>query len=498
MGGAEDKLAEAHTAADDAAAAASAAAAATIEFGPHSLDAIVESEGTVCITGLTTDPSYVAAKAAAAAATEEASSTAAAIAGLETALTEAQEEAAHMVQKCQCDTYKGYTDAWTTAQAGASGHEESYMKGQHMKCVLAGTDPSACDTGTTPAVVAVTLADGVDAAACEGLKMEILDESNTHLSECTDGKKNKIHYLDRQEVDCRPWEYAAHEGGSVAVGDTPKLIRYGAEGNYVEKELSGSVSCSNGVFGDPLPGHTKECWVVAKPAAGTGKVMNEFVLKACNGVDNDVRYHTTCHTAGNFAPETEHKTTCGIGVNEDLQYLDRYPVKCPTGSALTFFELQRCEGSSDHQQYHFRCSDIGVKEEHTYKSGCNVAVNHYIHYLDRHNVNCPEGSALTGFRFGTFGCTGQNMQYEYTCGVEAWCDHGYTRVPGDTPGWGSINGHGGGEAVEDCSACASFCDGEPTCKAYECSPTAKLCNLNTGATPANANDYNDYRFCVKP
>eukprot|EP00961_Rhodomonas_salina_P116601 1569516-Rhodomonas_salina.1 len=40
------------------------------------------------------------------------------------------------------------------------------------------------------------------------------------------------------------------------------------------------------------------------------------------------------------------------------------------------------------------------------------------------------------------------------------CADGYVAEQGDVPGWGSINGNGGGEYVSDCGECADMCNAE--------------------------------------
>jgi hypothetical protein len=61
------------------------------------------------------------------------------------------------------------------------------------------------------------------------------------------------------------------------------------------------------------------------------------------------------------------------------------------------------------------------------------------------------------------------------------CASGYLLIPdGDVPGYGKLNGRGGGESLDSCSACADLCNAESTCKSYECDGSEKVnCNLNS-------------------
>merc|ERR1711871_1401430 len=138
---AKEALEAAKKAASDAAEESAAAAGASVDFGPVSLSALDDSSGSVCGPWID-DTAFTSAKAAAA------------------------EAAAKAVAECECKVYTEYTAAWTTAESHKETNEESYTKGKHMQCVLAGTAPDACDVGTVPAVTPITLAPGATADKC--------------------------------------------------------------------------------------------------------------------------------------------------------------------------------------------------------------------------------------------------------------------------------------------------------------------------------------------
>jgi hypothetical protein len=54
------------------------------------------------------------------------------------------------------------------------------------------------------------------------------------------------------------WNYCASEGGQCNFSGT-REVRYGANGNYAYGIFSNSISCNNGVFGDPIYGTAKSC-----------------------------------------------------------------------------------------------------------------------------------------------------------------------------------------------------------------------------------------------
>ena len=56
----------------------------------------------------------------------------------------------------------------------------------------------------------------------------------------------------------RTWDLCARETKDCKFTGT-KLVRYGANDKYTYKIISDGISCSNKVFGDPVPGIVKNC-----------------------------------------------------------------------------------------------------------------------------------------------------------------------------------------------------------------------------------------------
>ncbi|WP_051801129.1 chitinase [Streptomyces sp. NRRL F-525] len=56
------------------------------------------------------------------------------------------------------------------------------------------------------------------------------------------------------------WTNCAAEDGTCTFSGTHE-VAYGAAGRYVYRSVSGSTGCSNGVFGDPVSGTAKSCYV---------------------------------------------------------------------------------------------------------------------------------------------------------------------------------------------------------------------------------------------
>jgi hypothetical protein len=64
------------------------------------------------------------------------------------------------------------------------------------------------------------------------------------------------------------WVYCAAEGATCTV-PSQRLVRYGASGAYFFRKVSGSISCSNGMWGDPVYGVAKKCEYSASTTAVT-------------------------------------------------------------------------------------------------------------------------------------------------------------------------------------------------------------------------------------
>ena len=56
------------------------------------------------------------------------------------------------------------------------------------------------------------------------------------------------------------WVFCANESQLCSFTGT-KNVRFGADGVYVFKTLTDGTECSNSVFGDPLPGVVKQCYI---------------------------------------------------------------------------------------------------------------------------------------------------------------------------------------------------------------------------------------------
>lgn len=70
------------------------------------------------------------------------------------------------------------------------------------------------------------------------------------------------------------WAACAPEGGACAITGTHD-VRYGADGRFIVKRLSGTVTCGNAVFSDPIPGVVKACEILQDDYWAPCAVENE-------------------------------------------------------------------------------------------------------------------------------------------------------------------------------------------------------------------------------
>jgi hypothetical protein len=95
-------------------------------------------------------------------------------------------------------------------------------------------------------------------------------------------------------------------------------------------------------------------------------------------------------------------------------YLDRHDVNCGTGAAISKVRLQREWPSGKKYRYDYTCSKV---------AGLGACVNHSTNgnedgggnmvYLDRHDVKCKPGEVLTRFKVNR--PTDKTIRYDYTC-----------------------------------------------------------------------------------
>jgi Fibronectin type III domain len=103
--------------------------------------------------------------------------------------------------------------------------------------------------------------------ACGGASDPAEDTANTDETEVATNNMESAEGRRRNS-----WVYCAAEGATCGVASR-RLVRYGANGAYFYKMVSGSIACNNRTWGDPAVGVYKQCDYaagtnVAAPAPG--------------------------------------------------------------------------------------------------------------------------------------------------------------------------------------------------------------------------------------
>jgi hypothetical protein len=84
------------------------------------------------------------------------------------------------------------------------------------------------------------------------------------------------------------WTVCANEGGTCAFTGTQQ-VRYGANGLYAYRTLTGGTACNNSVFGDPAPGVQKQCQTATSSTTSWSLCASESGYCAFAGTQQ-VRY----------------------------------------------------------------------------------------------------------------------------------------------------------------------------------------------------------------
>lgn len=113
-------------------------------------------------------------------------------------------------------------------------------------------------------------------------------------------------------------------------------VRYGTAEKYVVKALTGPVSCSNTVFGDPMPGYAKTCSLGVTPVAETAK--GELTWSVCAKEDGNCAFNGSAQVRYGTADKYVTKTLNGPVACSNAVFGDPAPgygKTCSVGVAAT-------------------------------------------------------------------------------------------------------------------------------------------------------------------
>jgi hypothetical protein len=146
-------------------------------------------------------------------------------------------------------------------------------------------------------------------------------------------------------------------------------------------------------------------------------VLTGFVFTGSGCHNNKMRYKqwsTTTPTPDKKG--VEKQTACSAFVNMPDEYLDRQHLDCGSNGAITFFQAGTFGCSGNDKRYKYTCNEFkhngGITTKYT---TCAEARGQVLAYLDRQAPSCPTGTALSSFHLTGNGCSGKNMRYQYNC-----------------------------------------------------------------------------------
>ena len=97
------------------------------------------------------------------------------------------------------------------------------------------------------------------------------------------------------------------------------------------------------------------------------------------------------------------------------EHLDRFILQCPSNSAISQFTVTRSGCSGLLMRYQYTCGSISLRSSATRYSSCQDLDGMYMQYLDRQNVFCSSNEVITGFHVVRTGCSGVQMRYKIIC-----------------------------------------------------------------------------------
>ncbi|MET0964455.1 MAG: hypothetical protein ABWY05_16810 [Noviherbaspirillum sp.] len=120
------------------------------------------------------------------------------------------------------------------------------------------------------------------------------------------------------------WVSCAAENGVCAFSGT-RQVRYGANTSFAYKSATGSINCSNAVFGDPLPGVVKACGYAQTSTTAAAPVATAPAAPAAAVPAAAAPVWTRCSAEGG---------TCSFTGTRQVRYgaSDRYSTKSATGA----------------------------------------------------------------------------------------------------------------------------------------------------------------------
>ena len=112
-------------------------------------------------------------------------------------------------------------------------------------------------------------------------------------------------------------------------------------------------------------------------------------------------------------------------MDKRMEHLDRYNVDCGESMVLTSFQLESTACSSQHR-FKYTCANANITSITSQSTPCDQLKDQTGENLDRFNVNCPNGCALTQFQASDSGCSGNDMKFKFKCAAIEGHPENYT------------------------------------------------------------------------
>jgi len=217
---------------------------------------------------------------------------------------------------------------------------------------------------------------------------------------------HSAHYLDRHSVACKDG-YALND---IALkSDTTGKIYYAFTCCSFPVDSCDWNETQNEDRGDNSTFNLDRLYV----NAGDYRLLAGFKLQSPGDEQWNYTYKS-CGTTSNV--KTSYDTGCNDDGDGSIFYLDRHEVSCGKGNAVNSFIMKREDGTIRYNYYCIYkpdsistdCTTYTTPENST-KSGDST---HSTHYLDRHDVNCPDNTVLNYFKLMR---NSSKIYYKYTC-----------------------------------------------------------------------------------
>ena len=104
------------------------------------------------------------------------------------------------------------------------------------------------------------------------------------------------------------WTICANENQQCAFSGT-KVVRYGANGSYATKSLTGGTTCNNAKFGDPLPTVRKHCDIASVPTTTSTTTSSTAASSTTTSTTTSTAVTTTTSTAVTTSSTTSTVST---------------------------------------------------------------------------------------------------------------------------------------------------------------------------------------------